>query len=58
MNCRYCGGKFAAEDRVIVLHQSKEIFHEGDCFTDYMMEKYSDQATTYIEYLENLIMGE
>lgn len=55
MICQYCKQALEHDHRIIPFEG--KLFHEVDCFTDYMIEKFADdEPTTYLEYLEKLVM--
>lgn len=55
MNCQYCEQPFEHDERVISFEG--KVFHECECFTDYMIENVADEPPlTYLEYLEKRIL--
>jgi hypothetical protein len=57
MICQYCKTTFEHDHRVISVEG--KLFHEVECFTDYMIEHYADETElTYLEYLEKMIKEE
>jgi hypothetical protein len=55
MVCKYCKQPFEYDHRVILV--DGKLFHEVECFADYMIEHYADETEiTYLEYLEKMVM--
>jgi len=56
MNCAQCEERLKADDKVVVFDDT--LVHDGECLTKYCRKTFATEQTTYLGYLEGMVIND